>query len=142
MASLPSTLGVPFIRTDFSDQASWDQMKDVVGLPNEQDYQANVEYIEDRTLVGLDEAALVQRFPKLYPGRYEHPVVFVADAAAMSSPQHPILVVNLNEGDASRPFRSIPQEIASIEANLSLSNMDFYEFAGKAAETDGVFRGF
>jgi hypothetical protein len=34
-----------------------------------------------------------------------------------------------------------PTEVASIEANLSIANMDLSEFAG-AVGADGVFRGF
>ena len=59
----------------------------------------------------------------------------------MAPPDYPILVVNLNKRDDSGPFRSVPREIASLEANLSLANMDFYEFA-ESAGADGVFRGF
>ncbi|MFI7598886.1 DUF6924 domain-containing protein [Actinoplanes sp. NPDC049681] len=141
MESLPPTAGVPFIRADFADDDTWEEIKKTVDRPNAEGYEANVEYVEDRTLAGLDEAALAKRFPRLYPEDYGHPVVFVADAAAMSPPDYPILVVNLNKRDDSRPFRSVPREIASLEANPSLANMDFYEFA-EGAGTDGVFRGF
>ena len=40
-----------------------------------------------------------------------------------------------------REFRCEVDEIASIEANLSIANMDFAEFADSVGE-DGVFRGF
>ena len=59
----------------------------------------------------------------------------------MAPPDYPILVVNLNKRDDSGPFRSVPREIASLEANLSLANMDFYELA-ESAGADGVFQGF
>ena len=141
MGSLPLTNGVPFIRADFTNPAAWENMVRLAGLPNEENYEANLEYVEDRTLADLGEDALVARLPRLYPEEYEHPVVFVADAAAMSPPDYPILVVNLNATEDSRPFRTVPSEIASIEANLSLANMDFFEFA-ESAGSDGVFRGF
>jgi hypothetical protein len=40
-----------------------------------------------------------------------------------------------------RTFRAIPSQIQGIENNLSIANMDFYEFADWVDE-DGVFRGF
>ena len=40
-----------------------------------------------------------------------------------------------------RTFRCVVEEVASIEANLSIANMDFHEFADNV-EADGVFRGF
>jgi hypothetical protein len=141
MGSLPPTVGVPFIRADFANPGAWDKLKGLLGKPNEEGYAANVEYVEDRSLTSLDDAALEARFPRLYPDDYEHPVVFVADAAAMSPPDYPILVVNLNKREETRPFRAVPGEIAAIEVNLSLANMDYFEFA-ENADADGVFRGF
>jgi hypothetical protein len=46
----------------------------------------------------------------------------------LSHPEHPILVVALRE-ERSRTFRVIPSEMWSVENNLSISNMDFHEFA-------------
>jgi len=40
-----------------------------------------------------------------------------------------------------RAFRCVVTEVASIEVNLSIANMDFHEFADSVGE-DGVFRGF
>ncbi|GAB3345306.1 DUF6924 domain-containing protein [Micromonospora halotolerans] len=51
------------------------------------------------------------------------------------------LVVNLNDGDETAPFRALPRQVQAIENNLSIANMDFFEFA-RAAGPDGVFRGF
>jgi hypothetical protein len=38
-------------------------------------------------------------------------------------------------------FRCTAGEVASIDANLSIANMDFSEFAS-SVDHDGVFRGF
>jgi len=40
-----------------------------------------------------------------------------------------------------RELRCEVGEVASIEVNLSIANMDFDEFAD-SADADGVFRGF
>lgn len=44
-------------------------------------------------------------------------------------------------GHRHRSFRCSAKEVASIEANLSLANMDFEDFADNV-DSDGVFRGF
>ena len=64
----------------------------------------------------------------------------VVDSIAVHGPDNPILVVGLRR-DRGRVFRAIPAAVQSIENNLSISNMDFAEFAG-AVDQDGVFRGF
>ncbi|GAB3136374.1 hypothetical protein GCM10027290_00010 [Micromonospora sonneratiae] len=107
----------------------------------EEGFGANVEFVEDHTLLDLDEHAIIDHYPRAYPHRYEHPVVFVVDTVALSEPEHPILVINLNAGVAVRPFRTTPRGVQSIENNLSISNMDFVEFTN-ATGADGIFRGF
>ncbi|WP_186382506.1 DUF6924 domain-containing protein [Amycolatopsis rhizosphaerae] len=52
----------------------------------------------------------------------------------------PLLVLYLREDDRER-LRVVANELWSIENNISLANMDWEEFA-KAADDDGVFRGF
>jgi len=51
-----------------------------------------------------------------------------------------VLVVDLYD-EPGRSFRVVPQEAWSVENNLSISNMDFEEFAD-SVDADGVFRGF
>jgi hypothetical protein len=53
-----------------------------------------------------------------------------------------LLFVDFRElsGQVGRTFRSIPSEVESIVANLSLANMDFAEFADNA-NPDGIFCG-
>jgi hypothetical protein len=50
------------------------------------------------------------------------------------------LVVDLFE-EPGRTFRAVPSAIQSIENNLSIANMDFWEFADNV-DAAGVFRGF
>jgi hypothetical protein len=38
-------------------------------------------------------------------------------------------------------FRVIPSQMWSVENNLSIANMDFFEFADAVGD-DGIFRGF
>ena len=75
----------------------------------------------------------------------------IADSMSLSSPDHPILVVDLSDMFLSiaefpeiagrMPFRCIPSELWSVDNNLNIANMDWEDFAGAAGE-DRVFRGF
>lgn len=53
-----------------------------------------------------------------------------------------MLFVDLNElsQQVGRIFRAVPKEVEPIVANLSISNMHYFEFADRA-DQDGVFRG-
>jgi hypothetical protein len=68
----------------------------------------------------------------------EAAVLFVADSTTLTSPEHPVLVVDLLNGGP--PFRCVPAQLWSVENNLNIANME-EEFAGTAA-ADGIFRGF
>ncbi|MFI6825382.1 DUF6924 domain-containing protein [Micromonospora sp. NPDC050187] len=129
------------MRGDFRDDGVWERLKHEIVSPTNEGFGAAVEFVEDRALIGLNEAAVAAAYPRAYPGRYRHPVVFVVDAVTVSVPEHPLLVVNLNEGVETGPFRALPRQIPGIENNLSIANMDFVEFA-RATDPDGVFRGF
>nr|WP_232660302.1 hypothetical protein [Pseudonocardia sp. TRM90224] len=75
-------------------------------------------------------------------------VFFVADTAAMASAEHPLLVPAPSRGpeqvDHNEPpraeFRVVVTSLWSVENNLSISNMDWEEFAD-SVDDDGVFRG-
>ncbi len=141
VTELPATHCVPVVRADFGDDQVWTRLKEEITNPTEEGFEANVEFVEDRTLEGMEEAAIVAGFPRAYPYHYGHPVLFVVDSVTVSSVERPVLVVNLNERDPSRSFRAVPREVQGIENNLSIANMDFFEFA-RSVDTDGVFRGF
>ncbi|MEU7753102.1 hypothetical protein [Micromonospora sp. NPDC049171] len=141
MARLPATFSVPVVRADFRDDGGWERLRAEIVNPTPEGFLADVEFVEDRELTGLDDTAIAAGYPRAYPQEYRHPVVFVVDAVTVSLPEHPLLVVNLNEGDETGPFRALPRQVQAIENNLSIANMDFFEFA-RAADPDGVFRGF
>lgn len=129
------------MRADFSDDSVWKRVKHQIAEPTDEGFGADVEFVEDRSLAGQDEAATVRGYPLAYPHGYRHPVLFVVDAVAVSEAGHPVLVVNLNASVDVEPFRALPRQVQSIENNLSLANMDYIEFA-RSTGTDRVFRGF
>jgi Domain of unknown function (DUF6924) len=143
LIELPDTAAVPVLRTDFSNDAEWDRLKAELMAPADDgsDYEPALEFVERRDLSGLDASALENETPRGYPTSYEFPFLIVVDDVAVNTPDHPVLLIDLSEEETTPSFRALPREIAAIEANLSLANMDFFEFRDSADET-GVFRGF
>jgi hypothetical protein len=144
MIELPEdTGGVPVVRTDFSDEAAWAWLRAELAAEDYSGsgYEPNLEFVERRDLSGMDPATLEDAVPRTYPSSYAHPFIVVVDAVAASSPEHPVLLMDLSEEDTAPSFRALPREVAAIEANLSIGNMDFFEFGDNASD-DGIFRGF
>lgn len=137
--TLPDTNDTPIVRTDFEDDATWNRICTLIRLPTHdhgQEFYAYVDLVDDPTLRNLS----VNELLALVPQGYRHSFVFVVDREAMKRPEFPILVVDLR-AERGRTFRAIPSQIQGIENNLSIANMDFYEFAD-SVDGDGVFRGF
>ena len=134
------------IRTDFADDQRWAEvalaaMEPVEsGDPQFPTFEANLVCVDNPENEGLSSSGLVDRTgddPPFY--------AFIADSRSMTDPEMPILVVDLGRtewgADPGRTFRVIPSEMWGVENNLSISNMDFRDFAD-AVDDDGVFRGF
>jgi hypothetical protein len=135
MPSIPRTEHAAVIRTDFSDDAAWKAVCEAIVKPAS-GFRAYVDFISDPAFSGLDVEKLLASVPE----KYRHSFLFVVDGMALTHPEHPILVVDLY-GERGRAFRVIPSEMWGIENNLSIANMDFFEFAD-AVDRDGIFRGF
>jgi hypothetical protein len=136
---LPKTDDPLVIRTDFENEASWTTICDLIRQPRRdagQEFFAYVEFLDDADFSDLTDQELLARVPS----DYCHTFLFVVDIVATRSPDFPVLVIDLHN-ERGRTFRTIPSQIQSIENNLSISNMDFYEFADTVDE-DGVFRDF
>jgi len=95
-----------------------------------------VQFVEESEFRNLTQEHLLARVP----GDYGHSFLFVVDTTATQPPDFPILVMDLHH-ERGRTFRAIPTQLQAIENNLSIANMDFFEFADNVKE-DGVFRGF
>jgi uncharacterized protein DUF6924 len=134
MKKCPDTQNAPVLRTDFSDQAAWDAIREEILKPVDGFY-ANVDFIDDPDFAGVSNEALMD----LIPGTMRHSFIVVADTEAMKG-EHLVLVVDLLR-QQGREFRAEPSQIQGIENNLSIANMDFAEFA-ENCDPEGVFRGF
>ena len=135
MRKLPETENALVLRTDFSDEAAWRAVCAAIQEPNG-GFRANVDCVSDPAFKDLDKDELLSlagESPRLT-------FCFIVDKTTLSSPEHPILVIDLFE-EPGRTFRVIPAEIWGVENNLSIANMDFAEFADRV-HADGVFRGF
>jgi hypothetical protein len=125
------------IRTDFSDEAAWERIRNLIQAPQTEDsFQASVECISDASCAGLTP----QGIASILPSNSQRTFVFLVDSRAVTHPEHPVLVVDLLE-DPGRCFRVVPSEAWGVENNLRLANMDFDEFA-ESVDEDDVFRGF
>jgi len=99
-------------------------------------FYAYVTFVEDPAFRSLSATQLTDRQPE----GYWHSFLMVVDEETTRSPEHPILVVDLYT-EPGRTFRAVPNQIQAIQNNLSISNMDFSDFADNV-DADGVFRGF
>jgi hypothetical protein len=124
------------VRTDFASDQAWDEVSDEAQREYEEGFRAYIEPISDPTFAG----ATWERVKAALPANDHGPaVLFIADGAALTLPDHPVLVVDLL--DDRQPFRCIPSELWSIENNLNIANMDWEDFADAVGEGN-VFRGF
>jgi uncharacterized protein DUF6924 len=135
----PPDLTLLLVRTDYSDDEAWRTALAAATAVYPRDVfdrlGALLLPVESPELAGLTPQQLVELPRAGYLGE-----VAVADAQTMRD--QTVLYVDLDEyGEVGRMFRSVPTEVEPIVANLSLSNMDFAEFADNA-DPDGVFRGF
>ncbi len=129
------------VRSDFSDDDAWRRVaKATIAIDDEFEARPGCRIVADRSAEGITPEQLVAALPEHSPC-----AVFVADAMTMTHKDMPLLAVDIGPLSDTRgqSFRVIPAEVLAIEANLSISNMDFDDFAsGARRSSDGIFRGF
>jgi hypothetical protein len=135
MKDLPDSEDSLVVRTDFSDEPAWARICREIEAPVGE-FRAYVSYVSDPDFAELSSSALTSLGRR---GPYRS-FMFVVDRLSLTDAEHPILVLDLAD-EPGRFFRVIPHEMWSVENNLSLSNMDFSDFAD-SADSDGIFRGF
>ena len=132
----PDDLTSLVLRTDFSDDAVWEEVQAVIDGAHE---YRQATYASDSRHAGASVQALIDADADA--GEAEKLTsVFLADAETMADPEHALLAVDLYD-EPGRTFRVPPRWFADISANLCLANMDFYEFAD-ALDASGTYRGF
>jgi len=142
MTALPSPLPAPgdltslVLRTDFSDDAAWDELRAVMrseGAHRSATYVSDPRYAEATTQALVDADAAASEDDKLT-------YVFLADAVTMGDDERLLLAVDLEE-EPGRSFRVTPRSFTDVSANLAIGNVDFADLADETDET-GTFRGF
>lgn len=133
---LPWTDEPLVLRIGFADQQAWEAVREAVRLADGEDTFEYMTFLDDPDYRDLPTEQILALVPEDYP----HSFLVMADDTTFTSADRPLLVVDLDE-ERGREFRTVPVEVFSISANLSIANMDFYEFAD-AVDSDGVFRGF
>ena len=136
------------VRTDFASDDAWQEVAGKATLENEDGFRAFAEPVSDPA---FDAASWETVKAAVAVSSHGASVLFIADSISLSSPDHPILVVDLSDTFLSvaefpeiagrAPFRCIPSELWSVDNNLNIANMDWEDFAGAVGE-DGLFRGF
>jgi hypothetical protein len=125
------------IRTDFSDDAAWDAICAAIRNPStEFQFRAYVTFLCDRNYDGLTPDEL---WPQVAERPRYHSFFFVVDRQTLTDPDHPILVVDLNDRPG-RTFRVIPSAMWHVENNLSIANVDFDDYLD-SLDQSGVYRG-
>jgi hypothetical protein len=137
MPVLPRSDTSLLVRTDFASDDAWRQVSDEAQRENENGFRAYLELVNDPAFDRANWQTVKAAVPIDDNGAS---VLFIADGATLTSPDHPILVVDLSNSGES-PFRCVAPELWGVENNLNISNMDWEEFAS-AVDEDGIFRGF
>jgi len=160
MRPLPETENTLLVRTDFTDDGVWERISSQARMMDA-DVREALEFSDERNRAAgrstgrpieelgtpleiIDDQSYAdvswEQVLSFVKPNSVHGFLFIADKMCMEHRDHPLLVVDLYQ-KRGRSFRAIPSEIFSIQANLSLANMDWEEFADNVDE-DKVFRGF
>lgn len=137
---LPSTDEAILVRTDFSSDDKWNELIFHASAPvdhphPEGQFQASIRHVTEPS----NDGASVEDFVNATVGGEPPFFLFVADTEAIRGREHLLLVVDLLENRGAT-LRVAPNQLWSVENNLSLGNMSFSEFV--RAARDGVYRGF
>jgi hypothetical protein len=137
--------GVLVVRTDYSQEDTWQVVSDELMRPrgNDWQYESVVYVVSDPVWTGATPGEV--QAAVAVSDDDEINVIFLTDATTMREPHHALLAVKMDgdeEGDAEwvalgLPFRTEPRAVHDIHDNLSIGNMDFEEFAQAAREDPG-----
>ena len=128
--------GPHVVRTDFHDDAAWAGIRSQVLEETIDGFRAYVDIVEDAAFKDVGADSVIAALPP----HYSHSFLVIVDHDSMTFPDHPVLVLDLQDPAHGR-FRALPTTVQQIENNLSIANMDFAEFA-VSVDPSGLFRGF
>jgi hypothetical protein len=131
------------IRTDFTDDATWERVRSAIETPVPASsngvvvgkFKPAVEFVADRRFEHLALAELLE-LAKADP---THSIAFLVDHETLSDAEHPILVVDLTEVPG-RTFRVVPTAMWEVQTNLAIANTSWEDHADYA-DPRGIYRG-
>lgn len=135
------------VRTHFGDDAAWQAVLEAAleswGDEDDQDddgFDSTTYAVDDPQLAGWSPEQVKQAVAEQDPHLR---VLFLADAETMQASHHALLAVDLDDESPEESFRIVPRHASGVHVNLTLANMDFYEWGETAkAHPDGVFHDF
>lgn len=138
--------GAVVVRTCYSDEAAWHVLREMLHAGNDTD---RLPLLVENT-VWAD--ATVDEVLAAGDGRGGLDVVFVADRAALTDPEHKLLAVPVAgerrpgvrpETVLERVFRVVPAWVTVLDESLAIGALELEDFAEAAAQdVQGAFRGF
>lgn len=134
--------GSVLVRTWFGDDAAWNavvaETRGDGDDPAKESGTSPFTAVDDRDFDGATTGQVIQA-ARSHSSSY----LFLADRITLTDPEHPVLVVDLDDSQADSPatVRVASYQLGDVESNLATANVDFAEFRS-AADADGVFRGF
>jgi hypothetical protein len=132
----PEDLTSLVLRTDFGDDAAWDELRAVM---RSEGAHRSATFVSDPAYAGVTIQALVDA--DAAAGEDDKlTYLFLADAVTLDDDERLLLAVDLEE-EPGRTFRVPPAAFTDASAHLAIANMDFAEFAD-ATDDAGTFRGF
>lgn len=133
---LPDSKNPLVIRTYFNNDKDWNVISKKLTDGYEMGFKAYVEFLDDKRFANVTDQQIINQTKP----NYKHSFIFIADSLTFSDPENTVLCIDLYD-EIGKSFRVIPSELWAVENNLSIANMDFYEFYDNC-DSDGVFRGF
>ncbi|MEU8455846.1 DUF6924 domain-containing protein [Streptomyces griseoaurantiacus] len=133
------------IRTDFRDEEGWRAVRAALDVPwvldEDDSVKEEILFVEDPAWADAGPAEILDALTAPGEGEGGEPaecgwrVVFLADRAGMDHEKPSLLAVSTDPDEETPSFRVLARVTPhGMHCNLTLANMDFFEFEGWDAE--------
>ncbi|MFJ3671511.1 DUF6924 domain-containing protein [Streptomyces sp. NPDC090106] len=140
MDRFPEGGGAVLVRTDFTDEQAWEQLRARLASYTSEGLLVDLRTVDDPRHAGMTE----EQLRSLVPDGAEYPYFAVADsstfAASLPARDRTLLVVDVDEEGPGEVFRAVVSSLAEIDANLVLANTDFADYV-EGVGPEGVYEG-
>ena len=134
---LPSGAGAPIVRTDFTNQHAWDELCELVREFAAEGLLTDLRLVDDLGYGGATAGELLAMLPEDAGYAYLAVVDLLTLATAARPQDRTLLFVDVDDEEGSgATFRAMVSELASIDANLSIANQDFSDYADDSVDDD------